>query len=813
VSQAAPRFAEPAAIALREAVRAAHGVEVFAIGDVVEGQVVEVTITCRGQDDRVTALLDRPRPGQVVIHNHPSGDLRPSDADMNLAGLYGEDGVGFVIVDSTVSRDNWVVEPHVRAPVMLSLAEVDEVFDRALPRAMPGWETRAAQRQMAHAVTKALNEDHTLLCEAGTGTGKSLAYLVPAALWARANQARVVISTHTRSLQAQILTTDLPLLRVAGIEVPIEVLEGRSNYLCKRRLELALEDPTHDEESHAAYEELAAWSKATTSGTRSDLTMALHPPLWEAVSSDTDLSLKTQCSHYATCHFYQARRRAAAAQVVIVNHALLLADLHLRAQTGRGVLPKYTRVVLDEAHHIEDVATQVGAARFTSLALRRALLGVLPRRGAQSTGALDRLSRAVGAAEIPRPIIDLVQRAAADAAHHLSALVPNADRVLVDLTGVLDPSSPTRRVDDAWRADGEWATVVKPQLGMLAEAIEHGAALLEAVRLPLERFPLGEAQAQPLLDIARAIRRLTGHAEVLRTFLEADDPDACRWLELVRQRGSDPTTAVCAAPIDVGPTLARLLWNPLRGTVCTSATLSVAGAFDFWKERAGLREAREMVLPSPFDFFRQALLGLPRDLPPPEHPDFLRATARVVVEAVEIAGGGTFVLCTSYRAVEAYGQALTAALPSHLPVLIQGTQPRQALLHRFREHRNAVLVGTDSFWEGVSVKGDGLRLVIIPRLPFRVPTDPLLLSRHERIEQHGGNPFRTYTLPQAVLKVRQGFGRLVRSTSDRGVVLVLDTRLHDRWYGQTFLSALPNAQRFTASWEAVAEELAGFLRR
>lgn len=811
MSARAIRFEPGAAAAMREAVREAHGVEVFAIGEVIEGRITEVQITCRGQEDRVIALLDRPRPGQVVIHNHPSGDLRPSDADMQLAGLYSEDGVGFVIVDSEVARDNWVVEPHVQAAVHVRLEEVDAVFDVQLRRAMPGWETRPAQRQMAHAVTSALNEGRALLCEAGTGTGKSLAYLVPAALWAQANKARVVVSTHTRALQSQILATDLPLLRAAGVEVPVVVLEGRSNYLCKRRLEIALLDPTNDEEAQQTYEELREWSKHTAHGTRSDFPSAMHPAVWESVASDTDLSLKVRCSHYATCHFYQARRRAAQAQVVVVNHALLLTDLHVRAQSGRGVLPSYTRVVLDEAHHLEDVATQVSAAKVTSLAIRRAVQSLLARRGAQ--GALERLSRALHTADLPRAVCDKVQRAAADAAAHHDQLVRTADRVFQDLTTVLDPSAPARRVEDAWRTSQEWTTQIKPQLAMLAEAIEAGAALLEGVRTPLEGHPLPEPQAQPLLDVVRALRRLTGHAATLRTFLEADDPDACRWLEMVPARAGEPSTAVCTAPIDVAPALARLFWHPLPGVVCTSATLSVAGSFEFWKHRTGLREPAELVLPSPFDFFQQALLGLPRDLPPPEHHDFLRATAQVVVEAVQIAGGGAFVLCTSHRAVEAYGRALEAGLPSHLPVLMQGSQPRPALLQRFREHRNAVLVGTDSFWEGVSVKGDGLRLVIIPRLPFRVPTDPLLLSRHERIAERGGNPFRTYTLPQAVLKVRQGFGRLIRSTHDRGVVLVLDARLHDRWYGHTFLTALPNAQRLTAPWSRIAEALRAFLGR
>ncbi|MCA9494813.1 MAG: hypothetical protein KC621_33020, partial [Myxococcales bacterium] len=349
------RFEAPAAEALRAAIRDAGGVEVFAIGDVMAGHVMSVTVTCRGTEDRVPALLDRPRAGQVVIHNHPSGDLRPSEADLELAHRYGEDGVGVVIVDSVVSRSNWVVEPYVRRWVGVDDDALEAFFTEGLPRAMPGWESRPQQLEMARQVARSLEAEIPLMCEAGTGTGKSLAYLVPAALWALANDGRVAVSTFTRALQAQLVASDLPLLAKGGIEVRTSVLQGRNNYLCRRRLDIALdEDPDDD---RRVLESLRDWSSTTTEGSRGHLGFQVSGPQWERVMSDADLTLSVRCPHYDTCHWYKARRSASGAHLLVVNHALLLTDLSIRGQAGRGFLPKYDRIVLDEAHHLEDAAT------------------------------------------------------------------------------------------------------------------------------------------------------------------------------------------------------------------------------------------------------------------------------------------------------------------------------------------------------------------------------------------------------------------------------------------------------------------------
>jgi len=804
------RFTHEAADALRRAIREAEGVEVFAVGEVEAGRVVEITVTCRGRADRVNALLDRPRTGQVVIHNHPSGNLQPSDADMELAGLYGDDGVGAVIVDSEVTRSNWVVEPHAVRQVPVDPEALERFFREALPAALPDAEVRAEQIAMARNVAASLSEERPLVVEAGTGTGKSLAYLVPAALWALANDQKVVVSTYTRALQSQLFTKDLPLLAKAGIEVRYAVLQGRNNYVCKRRLHLAdTEEAPASPDERAELDALVAWEAVSTHGARTDLPHPIDPLLWERVESDSDLTLRVRCPHYATCHYYRARREAAGAHIVVVNHALLLADLALRDAGAPGVLPRYHRLVIDEAHHLEDAATGAIARRSSLRGLQRAAAPLLPRR--RRPGGLARLvtQHASAGSALPPERWAALEVAASGAAVHLDALRSGAGVVLEDLAArALEPDAGPRRVTPADEGTPFLDEVLAPAVDDLVRLLDDALGGLDRLLEPFRDLPLPPTRAQSVLDVRRARRRLRAHAEVARAFL-TEEPNTCRWLEPSRGRGAVSATLVLA-PIEVAETLRRLVWDRLPGTTATSATLAVARTFDHWMERVGLEEAETALHLSPFDHATQALLGLPRDLPRPDTPGFLEETARCTREAIAVSGGGAFVLCTSYAAVRAYGDFLRAHLPAGQPVLVQATTGRAALLERFRANPNSVLVGTDSFWEGVSVKGVGLRLVIIPRLPFRVPTDPLQKARHEQIERRGGNPFHAYTLPQAVIKLRQGYGRLIRARTDRGAVLLLDRRIHDRSYGRVVLHSLPPARRVNGPWKRVREALERF---
>lgn len=765
------RFSADAAAAMRAAIAEAEGAEVFAVGSVEGGSVVAIEVHARGTEDAVLALRSRPRAGQVVVHNHPSGVLRPSEADLHLAGPFGEDGIGFVIVDNAVTASTWVVEPAARITRAIDRDELVRVFAEVLPAASPGWEARPGQVEMALAVADTLDGGGVAALEAGTGTGKSLAYLVPAALWARANEGKVVVSTHTKNLQAQLASEDLPALARA-LDVRFAVLEGRTNYVCKRKLLAA--------EGGETIERARAWAATTATGKIAELDMAVDDELRDAIESDADQTLRARCPHFNTCFYYQARRTAAAAHVVVVNHALLFRDVALKA-VGARLLPDFDRVILDEAHHLEQAATGAADCRASEIGIARALAPLVARRG--RPGALERVSE--------------LADAAAGAAIEAAAEVPRVRAAARDAFAVLGGG-----VDNPLRIVGP--PPHEPVYAALVEGIRALAARLGAVLAGLEGVKIPAAKMQPVLDVGRAKRRLEEAATALSGMRDVD-ADWVRWLD----PGARGVAAV-RAPLDVAPMVRAALHDGMEAAVLASATLAVAGDMRPVLGRVGLADAATRVFPSPFDFSSAVLLALPKDLPAPDQDGWWEQVIEATRAAIEASGGGAFVLCTSHEAVRRIGDALHAALGNRHAILRQGGIARERLLERFRADRGAVLVGTDSFWEGVSVKGEGLRLVVIPRLPFRVPTEPVAEARYQRIEARGGDPFRQWALPGAVLKLRQGFGRLVRSTSDRGVVMILDRRVHEAWYGRVFLSALPPATRAVGPSRAVLERVRAF---
>ena len=865
--------------ALRAAIAEVDGDEVFAIGEVEGGRIVRVEVTCRGTPDRVPALLDRPRTGQVVIHNHPSGNLQPSEADLQLAGRYGEDGVGVVIVDNNVTRSRWVVEPHVASAVAIDAADIRRVFTETLPRVMPGHEARAAQVEMATQVGAALDRGVVSILEAGTGTGKSLAYLVPAALWAKANDGKVVVATHTLTLQGQLASSDLPVLPKAGLDIRWATLRGRSNYLCRRKLieaarEVGLDagpltegttdtgppappDATDDDtpdgyDPHARRSVLSALIRAAASGEghRQALQFSVDGELWDDVRSDHDQTLRARCPHFDRCFYYQARRTAAEAHLLVVNHHLVLADLSIKADSGGdGILPKYDRLVLDEGHHLEGAATSLLRGQLTARSITRAIARLTGSR--RRKGSLHRLYRRFGRPD--SPLAELDRDRFARTVGTLSSLLPKlksqAETTLEGLaSALLTEGSTPRRLTAALRADPLWTSTIEPALQDLSAILGESARHLDRLGDLLDGLPPAQrlAEPQPVFDLTRVHRLLGGHARLCGEFVQPPEEAAetvVRWVEPARGKRGPVTAALVSAPLEVGPLLRRYVFDPLHTTVVTSATLTIRGTFDHYRSRVGLvppaapprpdRDDLELddllgdlahlpeahdpdvdshVFPSPFDYGRQAMLGLPRDLPTPDAPEWADVIARATTAALHVARGGAFVLCTSFAMVDRLHAHASEKLGGRMLLLKQGEMGRTRLLRRFREAGDAVLFGTDSFWEGVSVKGEALRLVVIPKLPFRVPTEPVQQARSELLQSRGLDPFRAHMLPEAVLRLRQGFGRLVRTQTDRGAVLILDRRISDRWYGRVFLASLPPATRATGPTRAVLRTVRDFLR-
>ncbi|MBI2897890.1 MAG: ATP-dependent DNA helicase [Deltaproteobacteria bacterium] len=593
---------------------------------------------------------------------------------------------------------------------------------------------------MAEAVRSVLGREGTLLVEAGTGTGKTLAYLVPAILSGK----KVVISTGTKALQEQILHKDLPLIRKhLGLPVRAACMKGLGNYVCLRRLREAFaagRDP-----SLAA---IARWAQGTRTGDRADLeTVSDDDPVWNDVTSSSETRIGAKCDHFDDCFVTRMRRQAEAAELVIVNHHLFFADLAIRGPHGQGVIPEHDAVVLDEAHKIEDVATDFFSLRVST-------------RRIESLVGDTRRSLATPRAEVPlgdlHPVLDHLTLSAA---LFFGALPDGPESVTLTREMVESPDLVGRHHD-------------------LDDALEALGGALRRLEAATGSEPLALA---------------AGRASDLRNDLAAILTDRGQTLvRYVQRRGRN--VAVAAAPIDLSEILKEKLFYSVPSVVLASATLATSGDFRFVRQRLGIDfDADELVVGSPFDYPSQAMLYTPVGLPEPRDPDFLARAADEVDRLVELTGGGAFVLCTSFRAMRALHGALSGRLSA--PCLLQGERPKTALVERFRELGDAVLFATASFWEGIDVPGDALRLVVIDKLPFEVPSDPVVAARIRHLNEHGVEAFAAYQVPAAALALKQGFGRLIRTRTDRGIVAILDRRIVTRGYGKVLLGSLPPCAR------------------
>ena len=635
----------------------------------------------------------------------------------------------------------------------------------ALSRALPGYEPRPDQLAMAAAVAQALDRRRYLVAEAGTGTGKTLAYLVPALLSGR----RVVVSTATKALQEQIWYRDLPLLRDrCGLEASAAYLKGRSNYYCLARGEEFERHPTFPTREEAElWPRIREWARATETGDRAEIDLPDAYLAWRDLSATGDTCLGRECRRYEDCFVTLARARAAAADVVLVNHHLFFADLAIRSsRAGVEVLPGYEAVIFDEAHALEDVATeyfglQVSSYRMEELARdalrsvadRPDLASLLKRTTQELQRAGERFFGAVG-----RGLAAELGRAAA---------------------------SPGRRRSEEESLRG-------PLTPAILGPLERDQARLDEALEEL-RGELAESASPALAQIARRAADLRVELAAVTAMKE---PSRVFFAE-VRGRG----VFLRAAPIHVADELAARLYRSTDTVIFTSATLATQGDFRYFRSQVGLGEEVEVderSYPGPFDYPAQAALVAPEGMPDPNQPAFLPAAARAIRDLTAITGGRTFVLCTSVRNMVALRDAL-ADLP--WPVLLQGERPKHRLLEAFRE-RPSVLFATQSFWEGVDVPGEALSLVVIDRLPFAPPGDPVVAARLRALSEEGRDGFNELQVPAAALALRQGFGRLIRSRSDRGLVAVLDPRLTTRGYGRAFLQSLPPCRLLRTAEEA-----------
>jgi ATP-dependent DNA helicase DinG len=629
--------------------------------------------------------------------------------------------------------------------------------DGPLARSIPDFEPRSGQLDMAGAVASAFKDGGVLLAEAGTGTGKTLAYLVPAVL----SRQRVLISTGTKNLQEQIYFKDIPALREAlGVSFTATCMKGRANYVCLHRLDQlndGVGSPAHD----VFLPIIRDWSTKTQTGDRAELEdLPEDVPLWNDVAATADTCLGTECPRYDECFVTRMRQRAAESDVVIVNHHLLCADAAVRQNAFGEVIPPCSHAILDEAHQLEDIATQyfgfnVSTYRVEDLARdveRLAAVGVVTEPGDR-----DQIAKAV-------------------------------DRLRERTRGFFADLAYAHRGNDRLRGEERIRTTSSSVAGVsesaayLTGALDLVEAALKTIRLKSDA-PDETSGADQIASLARRAGEIRTD---LRFLLRGSDPDFVYFVEF-RGRG----VFLRASPIDVSAIVHDLLLDKMRTTVLTSATLTVDGGFGYIRDRLGIRSAAEIRLPSEFNFERQAVLYLPPRMPDPRSQEFAGAAGRQVVEILRRTRGRAFVLFTSYATLRAV-QAM-AEMALDYPIFVQGTVPRTQLLKQFRATPHSVLFATASFWQGVDVVGDALSCVIVDKLPFASPGDPVTAARIDSIRARGGEPFDEYQVPLAILALQQGLGRLIRHRRDRGVLAVLDPRLRTKGYGRRFLASLPPA--------------------
>lgn len=719
--------------------------------------------------------------------------------------------------------------------------------DGLLSRHWKGFEPRLQQQEMMANVIDAYLEDRIALVEAGTGIGKSLAYLIPALLWAARRNERTVISTNTITLQEQLINKDLPnLMNALDLKLKAVLVKGMNNYICLRKLEDSQAEmrlfPTEESEE---IQKIDAWRQQGSDGSRSELPFVPSPATWDRIGAESEACSHHECPYYQECYFFKARRQANDAQILVVNHHLLFADLFRRGDTDNysnpSLLPVYKRIILDEAHHIEDIATEYFAARLHRLEMMRVLGRLSSERHNKPFGKLpllkEKLQLLYNKAP-PRDVSSILSRLTIDLPalrrqlndrinETFEGFIHFLDHVRHPSSSFSDENAPTEsklRLLKEHHAHPKWSEDITPRTEQLISALKQYAQGLNSLESDLKMIENDRLQEQTKglrLDIQALVIRLESAIYLLHHFIQPlQDANKVRWIETQKLKLLTNLHLV-DADLDVSKALVNFLFSKFPTIVLCSATLTSNKSFTFIRQRLGLnhpllteRPITEHIYDSPFNYQKQALLAVPTDMPLPSHPEFNQAAYENIWKAIQASRGNAFVLFTSYTMLQNCYDAISQRCTEQgYQIFKQGEASRQSLLSQFKKTDRSILLGTDSFWEGVDVAGDALRCVIIVKLPFKVPTEPIIQARTEAIMSEGREPFLEYSVPHAIVKFKQGFGRLIRHQWDRGCIVCLDTRLIVKGYGKLFLNSLPNCEKIFSDSTTLQKQMADFYRR
>ncbi|MCK5391114.1 MAG: DEAD/DEAH box helicase family protein [Deltaproteobacteria bacterium] len=829
-------FSESVKSTIKSVIKDASGNEVFFVGSFSGRYVIEeVKVVARGNDYSVPAVIESAKPGDVVIHNHPSGTLTPSEQDIQIASVFGNQGVGFLIIDNNASQIYVVVEPFFEREI--EPLDIEETKKALLPEGKVAevmgdkYELRDEQLRMLQSVTSSFNDNLISLIEAGTGTGKTFSYLIPAVAWALKNEERIVISTNTINLQEQLIDKDIPLLYDAfEDDFNYSLVKGMRNYLCLLRTE-TIQDGLFemaDDDEVDPINDILDWAKVTEDGSLSDLSFTPPGSVWDKVSAESDSCLRARCPYYSRCFFYKSRREVASSQLLIVNHHLLFSDLAIKSaseSSDAGILPPFKRVIFDEAHHLNDTATSHFGMRATKFGIIRVLRRLKrkskggPGKGliyytASLATKLVKMYRKGIVNDLLRKVEDLLSNKVDTVERYTNDSFDALYNFCLPITQEKESGKEeiNLRITEEITGREGWDNIDK-KFSILRIRLKELHEEIKAITDILIDYEVESDIAKLIVEFKGVGNKLDYYSDVISTFLSTEDDGFVRWVEGRMGRGGI-LSGLGLSPLDISPTLKERLYSKCDTVVMTSATMAVNKSFQFLKTGLGLEDEQrvdEHILPSSFNYEEQLLLTIPNDIPEPGNVGYADAISDLITKAVKASRGNALILFTSYALLETVYKNIYGELENDgILALKQGAFPRGRLLDKFRIEDNSVLFATDSFWEGVDVPGDALKLVIIARLPFRVPTEPIIEARVEYLESQGLNSFMDYSLPVAVLKFKQGFGRLIRTKTDKGAVLVLDKRVISKFYGKFFLNSLPDCTRLVDSSDNIISNLKYF---
>ena len=807
------RISEKALCFMRAEIVEADGAEVFFVGAANEDGFVEgVAVAARGNDAEVLAV--NYEDADVLIHNHPSGVLKPSEADLEVASKANQNSMGFFIIDNAATEVYVVLEvPKKKKIVPIEENEAVRYLskDGSFAKKQKNFEERPTQLELMRNIVHSFNENKIGIFEAGTGVGKSFAYLIPSMMWAIQNDERVVISTGTINLQQQLIEKDVPQASlILGKNVKSVLLKGRQNYVCLRRLNDAIDDRDFFDDDIEIVEMIYKWSKKTSSGDRADLIENISDTIWTRVNSESDACMGMKCPFHDECFVTKVRKEAADAQILIVNNHLFFADIASRME-GIGfdeaaVLPPYHRVVFDEAHGIEESATSFFSSRFNRFSILKQI-NLLFREGRRSASGFLFTVMAVSEAENAEDAVAL-------GVEKLKTAVNELDEVALECLG----DETTLRVNE------KTARSLAPVFDKMDNLCKELLTFISLVKNILEGVKDEDSELQSVWETKNVVNRLGSFVEIIKGFLAyQEDEESVFHFQKVLSTSTGPEgnsffVVFSKTPLNIAPIMSEHVFEPLSSVVCVSATLKINGTFGYWTHRTGVDMLEsERVLygdfASPFSYATRVLFSVPSDAPfPDDTAAFQNYTEQTILDLCLAAKGRTLVLFTSYESLRRASQKVSDSLAEHgITLLKQGDDDRFRLLEHFKADSFSTLFATDSFWEGVDVPGESLSQVIIVKLPFSVPNDPVFAARSELIEKNGGSSFMDLSIPTAVIKFRQGFGRLMRRGDDCGCIAVLDRRIVEKRYGSIFTKSVPKTFRLYCSAKEISETTERFL--